>query len=210
MLITQCIQTMTIPTHVYFHHTTGSHTNSLLQAITRRISLGRIRGWFTILLHYFQGQQMMHHSHTMQTHVIVQILRDVCRHFPDQRPFGCGHHEGFMSAHLVVKLVIKGKSHETHSKHSAPEQRVQPLVPPKWFTAWVVQLWTCRFSWLSRPRNRGLWHVRSHNKPFWLPRPQRICTLFLACLTRFEMTSTYKRLHSPSDPWPSQKIHDSL
>ena len=73
--------------------------------------------------------------------------------------FGYGHQEGFMSSHMVTKLVFKGPSQEPQSKLTCPfssKTEGSTTRSSKQFPAWVVPSSTCQFPWLAQPRNQVL------------------------------------------------------
>ena len=72
---------------------------------------------------------------------------------------------------------------------SAPEPRVRPLIPLRWFP--------CRFPSLFWRRSRGLWPVRSQNTHPLLFQPQKGCHPFRVCLTGTEVISIYPMSRSP-------------
>ena len=125
-------------TFVSFHPTTGSKTSALFQAITWRTSnLPRTIDSVAGLPFFFatfmankwcitaKSCRLVSSSKSNATSAVISQIKPA---------FGCGHHEGCMSSHIVAELVFKGPSHEPHSKPTAPsarEPRVQPLVPPK-------------------------------------------------------------------------------
>ena len=114
--------------------------------------------WFAIFLTTLTSD-VSGPSHIDSLHSNFQFQHDVCSHVYIKLAIAFGHHEGLISSHVVTKLVLKGPSHEPHSKLTCPFSsgtegsttrfsKMTPVLAARMLTFQIISS--------SRPRSRGL------------------------------------------------------
>ena len=102
---------MTFPSHMPFHSTAGSWASTLLDPIAQKVTISFVVFRANKCCITAKSCRLSSSFFSGSTSAVRSHIRPA---------FGFGHHEGFMSSHIVTKLVCSGPSQEPHSKLTSP------------------------------------------------------------------------------------------
>ena len=131
MLFTQSLQTVDCPTYMPFQSTNGvRQVLFVILSIEKLPSDGSVGGFlFSFVNFNANSRWITNRSRKLLSSSCSNSMSAVKSHITPA--FSFGHHEGFMSCHIVIRLVFCGPSHEPHPILTHHSGFGWQLIPPR-------------------------------------------------------------------------------